>query len=105
MCLPPADPQDALRCLHVSRDEACLTVSFSRPILVSPAAFAGEHHGCGPGAIGADGSVFVPWARWGLGQRPCCSWWTSHPWLWSGGPQMPGPGPATSGYPRTSGTE
>ncbi|XP_059037748.1 geranylgeranyl transferase type-2 subunit alpha isoform X4 [Mustela lutreola] len=29
-----ADPQDALRCLHVSRDEACLTVSFSRPILV-----------------------------------------------------------------------
>uniref|UniRef100_A0A2K6TAA0 Geranylgeranyl transferase type-2 subunit alpha n=1 Tax=Saimiri boliviensis boliviensis TaxID=39432 RepID=A0A2K6TAA0_SAIBB len=29
-----ADPQDALRCLHVSRDEACLTVSFSRPLLV-----------------------------------------------------------------------
>jgi len=29
-----ADPQDALRCLHVSRDEACLTVSFSRPVLV-----------------------------------------------------------------------
>ncbi|XP_005623327.1 geranylgeranyl transferase type-2 subunit alpha [Canis lupus baileyi] len=31
-----ADPQDALRCLHVSRDEACLTVSFSRPVLVGP---------------------------------------------------------------------
>ncbi|XP_036121398.1 geranylgeranyl transferase type-2 subunit alpha isoform X2 [Molossus molossus] len=30
-----ADPQDALHCLHVSRDEACLTVSFSRPLLVS----------------------------------------------------------------------
>ncbi|XP_015976108.1 geranylgeranyl transferase type-2 subunit alpha isoform X1 [Rousettus aegyptiacus] len=29
-----ADPQDALRCLHVSRDEACLTVSFSRPLMV-----------------------------------------------------------------------
>ncbi|XP_036740425.2 geranylgeranyl transferase type-2 subunit alpha [Manis pentadactyla] len=29
-----ADPQDALRCLHVSRDEACLTISFSRPLLV-----------------------------------------------------------------------
>ncbi|KAF6352219.1 Rab geranylgeranyltransferase subunit alpha [Rhinolophus ferrumequinum] len=29
-----ADPQDALHCLHVSRDEACLTVSFSRPLLV-----------------------------------------------------------------------
>ncbi|KAK2503608.1 hypothetical protein MC885_014865 [Smutsia gigantea] len=26
--------EDALRCLHVSRDEACLTVSFSRPLLV-----------------------------------------------------------------------
>lgn len=34
----PADPQDALRCLHVSRDEACLTVSFSRPLMVSPEA-------------------------------------------------------------------
>ncbi|KAF6132428.1 Rab geranylgeranyltransferase subunit alpha [Phyllostomus discolor] len=29
-----ADPQDALHCLHVSRDDACLTVSFSRPVLV-----------------------------------------------------------------------
>lgn len=38
LCLPAADPQDALRCLHVSRDEACLTVSFSRPLMVSPAA-------------------------------------------------------------------
>ncbi|KAF0877915.1 TGM1 glutamyltransferase, partial [Crocuta crocuta] len=54
-----ADPQDALRCLHVSRDEACLTVSFSRPLLVSPAVFAGECHGRGPGAVGADGSLFL----------------------------------------------
>ncbi|KAM9068651.1 geranylgeranyl transferase type-2 subunit alpha isoform X2 [Sarcophilus harrisii] len=31
-----ADPQDAIRCLHVSRNEACLTVCFSRPIIVGP---------------------------------------------------------------------
>ncbi|EPY89942.1 geranylgeranyl transferase type-2 subunit alpha [Camelus ferus] len=36
-----ADPQDALRCLHVSRDEACLTVSFSRPLLAAKSAGAG----------------------------------------------------------------
>ncbi|GAB5572750.1 geranylgeranyl transferase type-2 subunit alpha isoform X2 [Prionailurus iriomotensis] len=34
---------------------------------------------------------------WGPGQRPCCSWLMSHPWLWSGGPQMAGTGLATSG--------
>ncbi|XP_027698941.1 geranylgeranyl transferase type-2 subunit alpha isoform X1 [Vombatus ursinus] len=31
-----ADPKDAIRCLLVSRNEACLTVCFSRPIIVSP---------------------------------------------------------------------
>lgn len=50
MCLPHppwlADPQDALHCLHVSRDEACLTVSFSRPLVVSTsAAPVGEFRG------------------------------------------------------------
>lgn len=29
-----AEPQDVLRCLHVSRDEACLSVCFSRPLIV-----------------------------------------------------------------------
>lgn len=56
----PADPQDALRCLHVSRDEACLTVSFSRPVLVSPAAFPRKHHGCGSGAVGLTGLSLSP---------------------------------------------
>uniref|UniRef100_F6WVF8 Geranylgeranyl transferase type-2 subunit alpha n=1 Tax=Monodelphis domestica TaxID=13616 RepID=F6WVF8_MONDO len=31
-----ADPHDAIRCLHVSRSEACLTACFSRPIIVGP---------------------------------------------------------------------
>lgn len=58
---------------------------------------------CGPGAVGADGSLFVPCARWAPG--PCCSWLMSHPWLWSGGPQMAGTGPAMSGYPRIGGAK
>lgn len=50
----PADPQDALHCLHVSRDEACLTVSFSRPVLVSPTALLENIVDCGLYAVGAD---------------------------------------------------
>ncbi|XP_038597225.1 geranylgeranyl transferase type-2 subunit alpha [Tachyglossus aculeatus] len=33
-----ADSQDAVRCLHVSRDDACLTAGFSRPLAVGPGA-------------------------------------------------------------------
>ncbi|XP_048218709.1 geranylgeranyl transferase type-2 subunit alpha [Perognathus longimembris pacificus] len=35
-----ADPQDALRGLHVSREDACLAVCFSRPVLVGSGAEA-----------------------------------------------------------------
>uniref|UniRef100_A0A8D1G4V6 Geranylgeranyl transferase type-2 subunit alpha n=1 Tax=Sus scrofa TaxID=9823 RepID=A0A8D1G4V6_PIG len=55
-----ADPQDALRCLHVSRDEACLTVSFSRPLLVSLAPFTGEHRRLGAWCCWSDGSLICP---------------------------------------------
>uniref|UniRef100_A0A8D1TRV6 Geranylgeranyl transferase type-2 subunit alpha n=1 Tax=Sus scrofa TaxID=9823 RepID=A0A8D1TRV6_PIG len=55
-----ADPQDALRCLHVSRDEACLTVSFSRPLLVSLAPFTGEHRRLGAWCCWSNGSLICP---------------------------------------------